>query len=501
MESMIHLISEQLLAMSAASHLDDKNAEYLISHLDLIKTLFHACRTSLSTIIKLKQPKKRTKYAKSDEFNCKLKIKKIKEKQFVTKKLKVEVPFLQLTEEPNFIRDNSEEESSPSLLSMNHSSEISFKCYICKESYQKLHHFYDQLCATCADTNYTKRTQTCDFAGRLAIVTGCRIKIGYEICLYLLRHNCSVIGTTRFAKECFTRYSQEPDFDEFKSRLQIYSLNLRDLKGVYQFIDYLYRTCPRLDILINNAAQTLRRNVKFYENILDIESKPLEFRLPDASTVIISESTESIKSYDHQQELSLAAYQSQTQLLPCDFTPTIDDFPANIVDKDGQQVDLTKKTSWNMEINEINFLEFAETQVINTWAPFILCSKLKDLFLKGQDSSALLGKFIINVSSMEGKFTKWKSSKHVHTNMSKAALNMLTRTCGSEFARHGIYMKSVDTGWVSEMNPNQLYTEERTVPLDEVDGAMRVLDPIVIGINENKFLHSKFFKDYCLSTW
>ena len=111
-------------------------------------------------------------------------------------------------------------------------------------------------------------------------------------------------------------------------------------------------------------------------------------------------------------------------------------------------------------------------------------------------------KFIVNVASMEGKFDYHnKTTRHPHTNMSKAGLNMLTRTCGSFLAQSGIYMNSADTGWVSEMVQTQLFKKDRTVPLDEIDGAMRVLDPIIMGINEGKLVHSLFLKDYTSSTW
>ena len=434
----------------------------------------------------------------------KIKLKKLEEKRLVINQINNGPLLIKDNEEGNICKDDEELKSLSDLPLKRQKSEININCYICKQKFHETHFFYDKLCDKCASFNYIKRTQNCDFAGRVAVVTGCRIKIGYEICLYLLRHNCYVIGTTRFAKECFIRYSKEPDFDSFKSRFQIYSLDLRDLSGLYEFIAYLYKTCTRLDILINNAAQTLRRNVKFYDNILEIESRPLEFKSADADSVLISSTNKSLEFDNNQQELSLSAYQSQIRILPSDFSPNLDDFPKNTIDKDGQQVDLTYKSSWNLEVDEINVFEFAETQIINTWSPFILCSKLKDLFLRGRaesPSSPTYAKYIINVSSMEGKFMRsYKSSKHVHTNMSKAGLNMLSR-CSSYYANLGIYMNSVDTGWVTEMHPGHIYSENRTVPLDEIDGAMRVLDPIIKGINKNIYLSSIFFKNYCKSEW
>ena len=387
-------------------------------------------------------------------------------------------------------------------------------CYICKNKYRRVHFFYDKLCPACAELNYKKRTQDCDFTGKIAIVTGCRIKIGYQICLYLLRKNCMVIGTTRFSKDSFLRFSKEPDFSNFKHLLKIYPLDLRDLHGVDKFISYLYSNFKKIDILINNAAQTLRRNVLFYKHLLDIEARPLESFNDDAIFEILpskhfelwrslANSPSLLPMLDFSDEtkineMSLTVLQSQIPILDDDFKPDVSKFPLNILDKDQQQVDLSNKNSWKLEIDEINMFEFAETQFINTWSPFFLCSKLKQLMTKDEYEA----RFIVNVSSMEGKFGRnYKSSQHAHTNMSKAALNMLTRTCGSYFNSLKIYMTSVDTGWVSEMNPSHLYNFKRTVPLDEIDGAMRVLDPIIKGYNEKVYLHSVFLKDYNETTW
>ena len=392
-------------------------------------------------------------------------------------------------------------------------------CYVCKKRYNELHHFYDRLCPSCADFNYKKRTQKCDFSGRIALVTGCRVKIGYEIALYLLRNNCKVIGTTRFPKDAFERFSKEKDFDSFKHNLVIYPLNLRNLSVLDQFIKHLYATYPKLDILINNAAQTIRRAPVYYQNLLAIESKPLEeFNNPSIYQILPQDfgtlncigsdgvklqlqndemSTEITVEKNIAENLSESVLESLVPLTSSDYNSNMNDFPLGVVDKDNQQVDLSAKTSWNKTIEDIDFIEFAETQVVNAWAPWQLNSKLKDLMLKSENNY----KFIINVSSMEGKFARFKHSTHPHTNMSKASLNMMTRTCGSHYAKFNILMNSVDTGWVSEMSPSLLLSEQRTVPLDEVDGAMRVLDPIIQAINNNEIVHSTFLKDYKPTEW
>jgi len=194
----------------------------------------------------------------------------------------------------------------------------------------------------------------------------------------------------------------------------------------------------------------------------------------------------------------MSVLQSQLPLTHADFEPNL--LPDNVLDKDEQQVDLSTSTSWCLEMDQVEMFEFAETQVINAWAPYMLCAGLKRLMTLDNEHDA--GRFIVNVSSMEGKFNRiFKSTTHSHTNMAKAALNMLTLTCGPYFANERIYMTCVDTGWVSEMNPGEWLDTKRTVPLDELDGAMRVLDPIIRGVNKRKFMHSVFLKDYKQTSW
>lgn len=161
-------------------------------------------------------------------------------------------------------------------------------CYTCAKKFTKVHHFYDKLCPPCADLNYKKRNQKADLTGnyccihcnmhkgKIALVTGGRIKIGYEIVLILLRCGATVITTTRFPKDASLRFSKEKDFDQWKDRLQIYGLDFRYLPSVIEFAEFLKRKLPRLDIIINNAAQTVRKPPAYYSHLLKIETKPLK---------------------------------------------------------------------------------------------------------------------------------------------------------------------------------------------------------------------------------
>ena len=175
---------------------------------------------------------------------------------------------------------------------------------------------------------------------------------------------------------------------------------------------------------------------------------------------------------------------------------------------DGQPYDFAGgKNSWNFEFDEIPFQEFTEVQIINAWTPYYLCSKLKPLMEK----SPFQDKYIVNVTAVEGMFNHYKRTTHVHTNMAKAALNMFTRTCGKYLKNIGIYMTCVDTGWVNymdEMNKlidkNEKENYENTfinIPLDELDGAMRVLQPIIEGIKNKNYLYGILLKNYTTSVW
>ena len=145
-------------------------------------------------------------------------------------------------------------------------------CYVCKAAFRRLHGFYHLLCPTCAAENYARRTARADLTGRRAIVTGGRIKIGYQQALMMLRDGAEAIVTTRFPRDAACRYAQEPDFAHWGHRLKVYGLDLRSMPAVYAFADHLAATLDGLDILVNNAAQTIRRDPAFYRSLHDREA-------------------------------------------------------------------------------------------------------------------------------------------------------------------------------------------------------------------------------------
>ena len=157
--------------------------------------------------------------------------------------------------------------------------------------------------------------------------------------------------------------------------------------------------------------------------------------------------------------------------------------------------------SWTQRVDEVDPLELLEVQLCNMTAPFILVSRLR----AAMAASPARRKYIVNVSAMEGVFGRgYKGPGHPHTNMAKAALNMLTRTSAAEMLTDGILMTAVDTGWITDERPHftkvRLAEEGFHAPLDLVDGAARVYDPIVQG-EAGVDLYGCFLKDYRPAQW
>jgi len=484
-------------------------------------------------------------------------------------------------------------------------------CYVCKTRFRELHTFYDQLCPECASLNYTKRHENRNLAGYTAVVTGSRVKIGYQTCLKLLRAGCYVIATTRFPNSAVDAYRKEKDFDDWKDQLDIYGLDLRDVTGLELFCRYLQHKLHDsggLDILINNACQTIRRPTAYYipqinrekqlwnradhihksilkgcreyellrqqlhqssngssgkggsgggdatNNILtngNSSSSSSMITLPllementsastttkdDTRTTTSSNTNDNVMVLDDNdnnndrivvttkttpfETSGMSHSAASSQMVLCKEDVGLDDsvLPKGLSDINNQQLDLRKTNSWLLKMDQISTPELMECMFVNAIAPFVLNSKLQPLLMKRRndntnndiddkknntDNTIGRNRYIVNVSAMEGKFYRFKMANHPHTNMAKSALNMMTRTAAEDLAlQHQIYMNSIDTGWINDENPLERASKTAAVnnfqtPIDEIDAASRILDPIMT----NSKVYGKFLKDYRETEW
>ncbi|RHY28553.1 hypothetical protein DYB32_005931 [Aphanomyces invadans] len=319
-------------------------------------------------------------------------------------------------------------------------------CYACKKRFDTLHHFYDQLCPDCAALNFEKRMQTADLTGYIALVTGARVKIGFHTALKLLRAGATVIATSRFPQDAAIRYANEADYDTWKAPHQPLTLTHASSGG-----DDDHGVLPREAVAMPAAAATTSA---------ELSQVPL---------------TTDDKDLSAEERAAL--------------------YPVAQYDANHQQVDLRHTNSWKLKIDHVE----------SPGKCAVPMSKAK-----GHRQSSRPHHFIVNVSAMEGKFYRYKTPHHPHTNMAKAAANMMTRTCADELKSRNIYMTSVDTGWINDENPRAKAQDiamkhNFQTPLDEIDAAARILDPIFIGFQDattqGTFPSGDFFKDYKRSEW
>lgn len=385
-------------------------------------------------------------------------------------------------------------------------------CYICKTKYTLVDAFYHQLCPECAERSHARRDARTDLTDRRALLTGGRAKIGMYIALRLLRDGAETTITTRFPRDAVRRFANLPDSAEWMHRLRVVGIDLRDPAQVVGLADDI-ASRGHLDILINNAAQTVRRTRGSYGPLAAAEDVPLPTELRHGS------GGPELVTFGHTSDLHPAALVGSVEAHPqlAADARTADQLTADAnvrqameagsadlsrIDAGGLVPDVVDTNSWVQTVEEVDALELLEVQLCNQTAPFLLISRLRPALA----ASPARRTYVVNVSAMEGQFSRrYKGPGHPHTNMSKAALNMLTRTSAGEMLESdGILMTAVDTGWITDERPHttkvRLAAEGFKAPLDLVDGAARVYDPIVRG-EAGEDVHGVFLKDYEPSPW
>ena len=382
-------------------------------------------------------------------------------------------------------------------------------CYVCKQRFTRVDAFYHQLCPGCAAANRARRDPHMNLTGRRALLTGGRAKIGMYIALMLLRAGADVTITTRFPRDAVRRFAKMDDYADWADRVHVVGVDLRDPAQVVALADEVAAAGP-LDILINNAAQTVRRSPGSYSGLVEGESAPLTGRAAEVPMVTMGRtselhpaalmggesaligSDEAEREADHIATLALQAGSSSLARMAA----------GTAIDAGGLLPDIVDHNSWVATVEQVEPMEMLEVQLCNSVAPFILVSRLRPALA----ASKARRKYVVNVSAMEGQFSRrYKGAGHPHTNMAKAGLNMLTRTSAEEmFTEHGILMTAVDTGWITDERPHvtkvRLHEEGFHAPLDLVDGAARVVDPIVRG-EAGEDLYGCFLKDFEPSPW
>ncbi|KAK4870695.1 hypothetical protein LT330_005043 [Penicillium expansum] len=403
-------------------------------------------------------------------------------------------------------------------------SDVKKRCYICRYRFSPTdsHELYPALCRQCGMFNIgclnLSLPEKLDLSGKIALVTGGRINLGYFTTLRLLRCGAKVIVSSRYPADAAVRYSTEPDFSQWEKRLKVVGADFRTANDAFRLVQIVERllcawdgetpsdTPQSLDIIINNAAQTLTDPVKGEVRAISREDHLKNH--PKAIALLAESENERYTPRVRGGQQATWIPRITNNRTQDQIEDASNDQPTNQIATKGLRTtenedEELSKSSWVQSLHEIPYSDLISAHSVNAFVPLILCRELLPVMGTPPSSSSLSPStpagYIINVSSREGilEDTPQSSSKaghHVHTNMSKAAINMITETeAHAAWKGRRVAMNSVDPGYMSAA------PECRTVegcPIGFEDGAGRVLWPIAVGEVEGKVVWGRFLKHF-----
>ncbi|KAJ5860925.1 uncharacterized protein N7529_008235 [Penicillium soppii] len=378
------------------------------------------------------------------------------------------------------------------------------RCYICRYvfSASEAHELYPSLCRQCGMFNVgcaqLSLPDRLNLTGKFALITGGRINLGYSTALRLLRCGANVIVSSRYPADAAARYAKETDFSQWGSRLKVVGADFRTAKDAFRLVHIVknllcawegenkFENQRRLDILINNAAQTLTDPIK-----AEVEAIAREEQLKDhtATKLLLASTSDSYKPRVRGglQSSWISSIESGKTKLYIE-----NDAKNNQAEIQNTHKGLRTtndadpaKSSWVQSLSEIPYEDLISAHSVNAFVPLILCRELlKNMGSEPPHSKHQPHGYIVNVSSREGiledvPHSRSKAGHHVHTNMSKAAINMITETeAQTAWKSRRVAMNTVDPGYMSAAPE---YQRDEGCPIGFEDGAARVLWPIAVG--------------------
>ncbi|MDP3276085.1 MAG: SDR family NAD(P)-dependent oxidoreductase [Deltaproteobacteria bacterium] len=358
------------------------------------------------------------------------------------------------------------------------------RCYRCRTRFDELDGEFPRHCPRCAGVERLALNQAQSLVGRVALVTGGRVRVGRAVVLSLLRAGAHVVTTTRFVADAWARFEQEKDCALWRDRLEILALDLRDLAATEALALRWVADRGPLDLLINNAAQTIARDAVYYREMASIEAAA---RRQIAAHLQV-DSLSLLDDYGVPTAMSESARQA---VVPEGWTGR-------------EPIDTRASNSWTANLQHVSIAELLSAHVVNVLAPYVLTARLRSALALA--AATRNHAWVVQVSAQEGQFERRrKSVKHPHTNMAKAALNMLTRTSADDLARERIWMCSVDPGWVSAQQTFTRQLAQRdagfVLPVREESAAARVLDPVYSVLAGAAPWVGVLLKDFVVAPW